>query len=212
MIPAFLAVYTLQETLLLVGVIHWFGCIWKMLLFREGINWKLIFVFGFPAALASFLGAYLTIIIPSEPLLRIIGVILIGYVILLYIRPCCELHEGTYTAVVGGASYGFMAGLIGIGGEIRSAFLSSFNLRKAAYIATTGGVSLIVDSVRIATYTSSGITINQDFISKIVLLIIISLIGSVAAWKIVNKIPQEHYRSVVAGFLFIAGIRLSIMP
>ncbi len=46
MVPILLFFLPLTQTLLLVGIIHWFGDIWKILLFREGLQWKLIFTFG----------------------------------------------------------------------------------------------------------------------------------------------------------------------
>ncbi|MDD2341139.1 MAG: sulfite exporter TauE/SafE family protein, partial [Methanosarcina sp.] len=37
MVPVLLIVLPLPQTLLLVGIIHWFNDIWKLLLFWEGI-------------------------------------------------------------------------------------------------------------------------------------------------------------------------------
>jgi|GEM_PF-1629972 uncharacterized membrane protein YfcA len=52
MIPVMVLFYPLAEALLFVGIIHWFGDVWKLLLFREGIRWKLILSFGIPGILA----------------------------------------------------------------------------------------------------------------------------------------------------------------
>src|SRR5512136_1799330 len=38
MVPILLSIFSLPQTLLLTGIIHWFNDIWKMLLFREGIR------------------------------------------------------------------------------------------------------------------------------------------------------------------------------
>ena len=48
MVPVLLLRYSLPETLLFVGVIHWFGDIWKMIFFKKGIRWNLILGFGVP--------------------------------------------------------------------------------------------------------------------------------------------------------------------
>jgi hypothetical protein len=40
MVPVLVFLYLLPQTLFLV-IIHWFGDIWKMLLFRSGIRWRL---------------------------------------------------------------------------------------------------------------------------------------------------------------------------
>ena len=48
MVPVLVMFYPLPQALLLVGIIHWFGDIWKMLLFRSGVRWRLVLLFGVP--------------------------------------------------------------------------------------------------------------------------------------------------------------------
>ena len=59
-IPILAMFLPIQETVLLVAIIHWWGDIWKLLLFREGIRWWLILAFGLPGVIASYVGATLT--------------------------------------------------------------------------------------------------------------------------------------------------------
>ena len=47
MVPILASFLPVPQVLLLVGIIHWFGDIWKMLLFRIGVRWRLIFLFAF---------------------------------------------------------------------------------------------------------------------------------------------------------------------
>ncbi|MCO5382844.1 MAG: hypothetical protein NHB15_12750 [Methanosarcina barkeri] len=54
MVPILLIILPLPQTLLLVGIIHWFNDIWKILLFREGIRWKLFLLSAFPGSLQVF--------------------------------------------------------------------------------------------------------------------------------------------------------------
>lgn len=61
MVPVLVLFLPLGETLLFVGIIHFFGDIWKMLIFRKGFSkWKLILAFGIPGAAFSFFGATLS--------------------------------------------------------------------------------------------------------------------------------------------------------
>lgn len=57
MVPVLVMFFPLPQTLLLVGIIHWFGDVWKIALFRHGIRWPLWVAFGIPGVLFSFLGA-----------------------------------------------------------------------------------------------------------------------------------------------------------
>lgn len=210
MVPAMLLLFPLPETLLFVGIIHWFGDIWKMLLFRHGLKWRLILAAGIPGTITSIIGASLSVNISKDIMLKILGVILICYVILLQVRRCCKLPEKDSTAIAGGTSYGFIAGMLGIGGEVRSAFLSAFDLEKAVYIATAGAIALAIDSSRIVTYMVDGTKLSPVILSGLLVFILASFLGSVAGRKVVNRIPQEWFRTVVSGFLFIAGVRLAL--
>jgi uncharacterized membrane protein YfcA len=69
------------QALFFVGIIHFFGNIWKLLLFRKGVQWRLILSFGIPGIAATFIGASLVFNIPTTVLSRILGSFLIIYVV-----------------------------------------------------------------------------------------------------------------------------------
>ncbi|MGH9857786.1 MAG: TSUP family transporter [Acidobacteriota bacterium] len=67
MVPVLLLFFPLPLTLLFVGIIHWFGDIWKMLLFKSGMQWRLLFLFGGAGLVASYFGASLIVSFPYHP-------------------------------------------------------------------------------------------------------------------------------------------------
>ena len=167
MIPVLLIILPLPQTLLLVGIIHWFNDIWKMLLFREGIRWKLFLAFGLPGIFTSFIGSSLSLRIPREILSRALGIFLIAYVLFIIFNRTFKLSQKLSVAVSGGALTGFFAGIFGIGGEINAVALSAFNLEKAVYIATAGAISFVIDSTRIATYIKGGIGLEPSILCRL---------------------------------------------
>lgn len=56
MVPMLVAFLPLPQVLLLVGVVQWFGDIWKMALFRGGVRWRLVVLFGATGIVAMVLG------------------------------------------------------------------------------------------------------------------------------------------------------------
>jgi len=134
MVPVFLLFYPISQTLLFVGIIHWFGDLWKILLFRKGLNWKLILGFGLSGILASFIGASLTFEISEKVLMKILGGFLLAYVIFLFLKPDFKLVKNKRNMITGGALSGFFAGIFGVGGAVRATFLTAFDLPKAIYI------------------------------------------------------------------------------
>ena len=216
MVPIMLSFYPVGQTLLFVGIIHWFGNIWKILLFRKGFQWKLILSFGIPGIATAYLGAMLVKeVFDKSPtsLLRILGAFLICYVIYLFLKSSFKIKPSLSTGVCGGALSGFLAGFFGIGGAVRGLFLTSFDLPKAVYIATAGAIALTIDTTRLTTYIIVNKARLPDLLFWGLLLFIpASFLGAKIAKSIVDKIPQEHFRKVVAAFLFIMGIKLLIFP
>jgi uncharacterized membrane protein YfcA len=212
MIPVLLIFYPLPQTLLLVGIIHWFGDIWKLALFRHGIRWKLLLAFGVPGIITSFLGASLAFSAPEGLLSRILGGFLLAYVVFLFVNPTFRMKQSNFTAVTGGTLSGFLAGIFGIGGAVRSAFLSVFDLPKAIYITTTGGIALFIDSSRLITYYQRGTRLESILLLGLFALIPASFLGARIAKSIVDKIPQKYFRIVLAVFILLVGIKLLILP
>lgn len=212
MIPVLVMVLPPVEAIFLVAIIHWFGNVWKVALFHKGFNPKLIALFGVMGLLTSYLGASVSLGAGKEILLRCLGFFLSGYAIFLLFQAKFQVHAGNLAALCGGALSGFFAGMFGIGGAIRSLFLSAFDLPKEIYIATAGAIGLMVDATRIIAYFTSGVSLPPQLWWSLLILIPVSFAGAQVAKRIVDKIPQEKFRRVIAMFLVIIAGKLIAFP
>lgn len=200
------------EAIFLVAIIHWFGDLWKITIFRSGINLKLIALFSASGILTSFVGAYITLGADQDILLRVLGSLTSLYAIFLFVEKKFRIPANAGTALGGGALSGFFAGMFGVGGTIRGAFLSAFDLPKAVYIATAGAIGIIVDSTRIVAYFTGGATLPYYLWYGLFLFIPLSFLGANIAKKIIDRIPQEKFRFVISIFLLLVGLKLFIFP
>lgn len=207
MVPILSLFMPVPVTLFLVGIIHWFGDIWKMILFRSGINWRLLFFFGGFGILASYFGASLVLDIPPDMLVKILGGFLIIYVIFLFLKPKFKLPQNILTVSTGGLLSGFFAGIFGIGGAVRGAFLTAFDLKKAMYIFTSGAIAFLIDSTRIATYFLEGVKLEKNLLLGFLLFIPASFLGAKLGKVFANKIPQNKFRGVISLFLLLVGFK-----
>jgi uncharacterized membrane protein YfcA len=212
MIPVMVLVYPMPETLLFVGAVHWFNDLWKLVLFREGIRWGLILSFGLPGIVATVIGARLLFTIPGTALQRILGVFLIGYVVFLFAKSAFKVRQSTAVAMTGGALSGFFAGVFGMGGAIRALFLSAFDLPKAVYLATAGAIAIAIDTPRLVTYVGQGTRLDSLLLWGMLLFVPASFLGARFGKGLLERIPQKHFRKIVAAFLFMVGLRLLIRP
>ena len=212
MIPVVILFYPVSETLLFVGIIHCFGNIWKLAIFRQGFRWNLILSFGIPGIATSLLGALLVFQFSSVLLSRILAGFIIAYVVYLFINPDFKVKANRFSAASGGLLSGFMAGIFGMGGAVRSLFLSAFNLPKEVYIVTGAAIAIVIDFTRLAAYLFQGSHLNKLTIWGMLLFIPISFIAARIAKNIVDKIPQKYFRTVIAVFLLVMAGKLLLYP
>lgn len=212
MVPIVLFFYPLPSTLLFVALIHFAGDIWKIIFFKSGIRWKLILSFGIPGIAASYLGASLILSISDVLMKRILAVFLLSYVVFVVIKKEWSVPQKTTTGIIGGSLYGFSAGIFGIGGAVRSAFLTVYNLPKEVYIFTAGAIALFVDITRIAKYISGGPSVQSIFLITLAVCIPISLLGAYMAKKVVHQVPQKKFRTIIAVFIGLMAIKLLFIP
>lgn len=212
MVPILALFFPPVTAIFLVTIIHWFGDLWKVLLFKKGFNVRLIAILGISGIIAGYGGSVLSLEIDPTILLRALGIFLALYAFFLLLRPSFSVPARPSVAVVGGAVSGFFAGVFGVGGVMRSAVLNAFNLPKEVYIATAGAIGILVDSTRLITYVASGVSLPERLAWGLLIFIPVSFIGAFAAKGVVNRIPQERFRIVVALSFLIIGVKFIVWP
>lgn len=212
MTPLLLLFLPFSETILLVCIIHWFHDGFKIFFFHYGIDWRLFFYFGGPTIVATFFGALLVTQEQSVVLTSLLGLFLLMSVIMMHTVSRFKIPNNWLTGMAGGLLSGFFAGIFGIRGAVRSVFMAAFDLRKAAFIGTTGVISLCLDTTRFFTYLYRGIRVSESLVWALFLFIPASFLGAYIGQIVVHRIPQEHFRGVVSFFLALVGIKLLLTP
>lgn len=212
MFPILVLFLPLSTSLLFVAVIHLFSEIWKIILFKEKLDWRIIISFGIPSVIFSYFGAKLPSVGSQDMFTRILGVLFIGCVIFIRYGSKLRVPQGKMTDGVGGVFSGFMAGAFGIGGPARGVFLSLYNFPKRTYLYATGVFSIIVDTPRIAAYHSSGSELPTYLIWGFLMFIPLSLVGTKLAQRYIDRVDQERFTKIIAVFLSIIGLKLLLLP
>ncbi len=205
-LPLALLFVDFKTALVLVAFLHIFGNLGRISFFRHGLDWKLIIKFGIPSVLLTLIGALLVGYISQEVLKGLLGIFLVIYAGLSLWKDTLQAKANTFSAVIGGAISGFLAGLIGTGGALRGAFLTAFRLPKEKYIATAASIALAVDIIRLPIYLSQGF-LESKYYWSIPVLFVIAFTGSFTGKQIVNLIPQKQFRKLVLVALLFIGIK-----
>src|SRR3989338_6124923 len=207
-LPLALFFVEFKTALVLVALLHIFGNIGRLAFFRHGLDRRLLLVFGVPSVLLALAGALLVSYVPQELLKLALGAFLAAFAFSSLVLKKISFPANTAYAIVGGGVSGFLAGLIGTGGALRSAFLTAFSLKKEMYIATAAAIALAVDMARIPIYFGSGF-LQQDYYAYVPALLIVALAGSFVGKRIVERIPQEAFRKLVLVLILLIGLKFA---
>jgi uncharacterized membrane protein YfcA len=208
LVPVAMFFMDLKTAVFLVACFHLFNNLFKIRLFFKKIDFKLFRLFGIPSIIFAFLGAQCIAVLPVEILKRVVAAFLILFAGISFIKPHVKIGKNPVNAVVGGSLSGFLAGLIGMGGAIRSMFLLSFNLPKEIYVGTAAMIAFVIDVTRIPTYLWMGVVRNHVYYSLLPLLVVIAYLGVRTGKALLGKIDQAVFRKIVLGALFLVGLKL----
>ncbi|MFQ5862644.1 MAG: sulfite exporter TauE/SafE family protein [Candidatus Brocadiales bacterium] len=199
--------FDIKKAIVLVAFFHFFSNISRVGLFRGNISWRLIPLYGGPLLISCFVGAWLLKYLPSDTLRFVFGIFLVLFVLSSFFSPKVTLNPSNAVAVCGGLTSGFVSGLLGTGGAIRTVFLQIFGLDRDAYIATNAGLALMADLVRIPVYLTTGaVNPHREDVMLIPLLIVVAYVGTLVGRQLAQRIPQDRFRQVVLVGLFFAGL------
>lgn len=208
LIPVAMHSMDVKTAIFLVACFHLFNNIFKVKLFWKKIDFKTFLLFGIPSIIFAFGGAYLVSVIPVNTIMIAVAIFLIVFSLYSLLNPKFALKKTRTNAVVGGSTSGLLAGLMGLGGAIRSTFLISFNLPKEVYVATSAMIAVVIDLTRIPTYLMTKIVQESSYYFLIAFLIASAYLGVRTGKVLLKRIKQETFRSVVLIALLLVGISI----
>lgn len=210
LIPLAILFMDIKTAVFVVAVFHLFNNAFKIRLFWKSIDFKIFLLFGIPSILMAFTGAMLISSTPLEAIKIVLGLLLIVYAVYSFIKPEFGLKKSKPTAVLGGSLSGFLAGLIGLGGATRGAFLTAFNLPKEIYVATSAMIAIVIDITRIPTYLITKTVQDHSYYVLLPFLCVMAFFGVRTGKVLLQKINQDTFRRIVSVALFAVGLKILI--
>lgn len=205
------------------AIVHFLNNVFKFLLMRKSVNWKVFLPFGLAAIPAAFVGASLTSnisnkVIATYPigansydilLLNLVFAFVLIVFALIELIPSWSLAFSKQSLWLGGAISGFFGGLSGHQGALRTAFLIKYQLKKEVFIATGICVALVVDIVRTSVYFSEYdlTTLSESWI-YIVIALSAALIGAILGKLFLKKIKMKFLTNFISIAMIVFGIAL----
>ena len=189
----------------LTAIFHLSSNLSKIVLFKKGLDKRLLWSIGIPSVVFVIVGGVLSKVLNSYFLEIFLGVFLVGFSLLFLIKSKLEINPNTKNAVIGGSFSGFSAGLLGTGGAIRGLTMAAFNLEKSVFIATSAFIDFMIDATRTVVYYNNGY-IHQHDLKYVPFLLVIGVVGTFIGKKILVHIPQSKFRRLSLFFILLIGI------
>ncbi|MCB9194957.1 MAG: sulfite exporter TauE/SafE family protein [Flavobacteriales bacterium] len=204
-VPLAAIFFDFDTVLGLTAIFHVFSNLFKVTLFRSGIDKNITLKLGIPAVIFVIIGALLTQYIATTNLSLGMSIVLLGTAIFLLAYQNKTLKSTDRNLYTGGAFSGFAAGIFGSGGSIRGLTLSAFNLKKETFVATSAAIDLGVDLSRAVVYAFNGF-VQLDFLIILAPLIGISYLGSWLGKLILEKLSQDTFKYIALGTISLTAI------
>lgn len=205
------------------AIVHFTNNLFKFILMKKSVNWKMAGLFGLGALPFAFIGAQLTNRLDNSIIYQysissqnfeiisynlIFGIILIGFA-LIELIPSWSLAFSKQHLSLGGAISGFFGGLSGHQGAIRTAFLIKYQLDKNVFIATGIIIALMIDLIRTPVYFSKlDIGLSELSWTAISLAILGAIIGAITGKFFLKKMNIHLITISVSVLMLIFGLLL----
>ena len=191
-----------------ISIPHLIGTALRFRLLKGGVDRRVLWSFGIASAAGGVAGAVLNAVFTSPALLTLLAVLLLFVAAGELTGFSRRLVLRGPAAWIAGALSGALGGLVGNQGGLRSAALLGFRLDRDTFVATATAIGLIVDAARMPVYFVAYAGELRSMATPIAVTVAGVVVGTFAGGRILRRIPEAHFRRVVAIFLASLGIWL----
>lgn len=224
LLPAFALFFPVEAAVAATAIVHLLNNLFKGGLLRRQADWPTVLRFGLPAVPAAVAGGWLLAWLGrTEAVFQwqaygrsfaptaagvAVGALMIAFA-LLELHPCFRrIRAPRQMLVPGGIATGFLGGLTGQQGALRSIFLLKTGLEPARFVATGVMIAILVDLARLGAYAATFSASSLPPPGRPWLLIGVGVAGAtLGAW-----LAARHLETVTIVFLrgIVAALMLTI--
>ena len=218
LLPAFAFFYPLPLAVAMTAVVHLGNNLFKLALLGRRAHLRTVLLFGLPAVVAAFAGAWLLSLLADRPPLwsyplwgrirevdavKICLAAVMALFALLEAWPAfARLTFPPRYLPLGGLLSGFFGGLSGHQGALRSAFLLRAGLAKEAFIATGVAIACLVDLTRLSLYARHmREALSAQDLPLLAFALAAAFAGALLGQRLLGKVTLRAVQLTVAGLL-----------
>lgn len=225
--PVFAIFFPLELALALTAIVHLLNNLFKTGLVGKYADKSIVLKFGIPAMVAALGGAWVLNSLGELPVLYnyslfgkpvsltvlnlIIGGLMAFFALFELIPAFSRLSLDKKYLVPGGLLSGFLGGLSGNQGALRSVFLLRAGLSKEAFIGTGVMIAVLVDVARLIIYSENILKewANLDFL-LLLSAVICAFVGSYIGSKFIHKMTLTGLKIFVGILLMVLALGIGM--
>ena len=193
-----------------VAIPHLVGTLQRFWILRGHVDRRVLAWFGLTSAIGGLAGAVLNAGGTNRALAVVFGLVVAMAGVSELTGWTRRVRWGRRAAWVAGLASGFLGGLVGNQGGMRSAALLGFDVPKESYVATATAIALFVDAARLPVYLA---TQGPQIAALWPILVVASagvVVGTGLGTTILGRLPERGFRRIVGLALVALGVAVAI--
>lgn len=204
-LPVLVWVFGVREAIPILSISQVLSTGSRVWLHRDGINWPVVRLFSLGALPFSIVGSLIFISIDTTVLVRILGVMMLLFVVYTRLPIGREFNMKLWGFVPLGAGTGFGSAFLGIPGPFAAVFYLAYGLTASAYIGTSAlGMGMI--QVPKLIIFGSGDLITVRVLALGIGLGAIAAVSAVLGRVILRRVPEHVFPRIITAMLLISGV------
>ena len=191
-----------------VAIPHVIGTALRYAWLGVGADRRVVITFGAASAVGALGGALLQPRTSSRGIMLLFGVLLLFVAVMEWSGATRRVRFVGRGRGIAGLASGVLGGLAGNQGGIRSAALLGFDLPRDVFVATATAIALLIDAARLPIYLLNYSNEIFEIWRVVVIACIGVIVGTALGGRVLRRIPEDRFRSIVATILALLGLSL----
>lgn len=189
-----------------VSIPHFVATALRFWMMRAHVDRRVLLGFGITSAAGGLTGALLHSAFATPALTLIFGLILIFSGFMGATELSQKMRFRGRVAWWAGAFSGFLGGMVGNQGGIRSAAMLGFALKKETFVATATAIGLAVDIARMPVYFWAEGKSLLPYSHAILVMSVCVVVGTFLGARFLKLLPERLFRRILCSIIFLLGV------
>ena len=204
-LPVLVWVFGVREAIPILAISLLGSTISRVWLHRSGIDWPIVRYFCLGALPSSVLGSFIFISIDTSVLVRILGVIMLLFVVYTRLPIGRDFNMKLWAFSPLGAATGFGSAFLVIPGPFAAVFYLAYGLEAGPYIGTSSMGMGMIQIPKLIIFGFNGL-----LTPRVVLLGIgLGAIAAISAFLgriILRRVPERVFPIIITATLLVSGV------